>query len=42
MTEIVECEYIYLIKSAYKHYTVGDMKVTERLIAQHALTNTVW
>jgi len=29
------------IKSVYKHYTVGDMEVTERLITRHALTNTV-
>jgi len=30
------------IKSVYKHYTASDMKVTERLIAWHALTNTVF
>jgi len=29
------------MKSVYKHYTVDEMKVTERLIARHALTNTV-
>ena len=29
------------IEYAYKHYTICDMKVTERLIARHALTNTV-
>jgi len=23
-------------------YTVGDMKVTERLIERHALTNSFW
>jgi len=29
------------VLSKYKHYTVGDMNITEGLIAQHVLTNTV-
>jgi len=31
---------IHILK-VYTNYTVGDMKVTERLIARHALTNVV-
>ena len=42
LRDLEECRMRVHILSVYKHYTAGAMKVTERLIARHALTNSFW